>query len=1750
MKVFASHVQLFVCCVLLISTRVEAQNFQELWRSPADVSAPTGERMYDMVLDGAGDIYLTGDAATNHLGPKTHFHLAKYDSQGTLRWSRRLVGPGGRSSFGRSIALDPQGNVVVAGYANTKFNQHDGVVAKYDSNGNQLWLSTFDGVAHGVDRVLKVAVSPEGDIAFAGLSQCPGQRLNLTTAVLDSEGDLDWYQVYDGGVGEDEVSASVAFDPLGDVVVAGHSPGPNSTDIVTIKYRPDGETLWIQRYDGPAGLEERATDMAVDDAGNVFVTGTSESTNDVRQIVVLGYDTDGTLTWLRRHQHANVGLDDSSELLVNADSVYVVGTVYAFDTDFELVTLRLNRATGAEIWAAQFGESQGEYGQSIALDSTGNILVTGRSTGPGTGLDFCTVKYTPNGSRVWAAAFNSGNDNDDAPVKIALDSNDRITIAGDATLRGGLSQFQLVQYQANEASGLPVFTRGPLSRVMLEGGTLNLNVSTTGNQPITLQWFFNNNPMSGETNADFTLPSAHASDAGRYWVLASNSVGAAISPTANINIAFAPVVLHQPDSVNLFREAEVDFRVIAEGTPPLSYQWLHDGQVISGAHEPTFFIPSLQPEHVGNYSVVISNEFGSVVSQNAALDIIAQPVSRVWLRQTAGGGVSASADFLATDEANNLCIAGAFTDANYRDGGIVEKRNPDGHLLWSRTFASARINDMTCGNVGKVYICGMTNTTAGNTNWFVTAYDAHGNVDWHHGFSPSGDLDFAQALTLDADGALLVAGQTRNPTNGLDFLVVKYSASGALLWTRTFNRNAASDDRAYAVVTDPNRNIYVTGDTRGNGLDILTVAYDPSGNTLWSTTTSGPSGDDRGLAALIESGGDLIVGGEWDDQSNRQLVALKYDSAGLVTHTNLTGGSGLDTFADLGLDSLNSIVILGTTAGASNQDILVAKWTPLGTLAWTTILQGPHNENDEATGLAIGSLGDIFVSGTIFQPSTDHDLFLAKLTTLGDVSWIQTEDGPIAFTDRANAIALDASEAIYIGGSITEIDNGQDLAVLRYGQFSDPSNLRPVVDLEQPRNGQSFLAPANIVLDAFAQDSEGPIDRVEFYSGDTLIGAAIHPPYLFHLQNVPAGEYVITARAFDQLGRRSHSRAARIKVLGAASIITPPTGLLANEGQTVVLDPEVSGTGLRFQWRLNGVAIDDETNRVLTIVELDEGSAGSYTLAVANGVSGEISAPALVVFNANSQNLADNFDAAPDFHDEFLLFRAHNTNATAETSEPNHAGRPGGKSVWFTWTPPVTGLATIHTRGSSFDTILAVYTGDALANLVPVVSDDDRDGFGNSRVAFNATQGVEYHVALDGYDGASGELLVDIEVVESAEAIPVITTQPQGATVVPGGSATLSVAATSPTPIRYQWFRNCVPIPGATNATLALTNVGVAQVGSYLVRLRNLGPRDVESDAALIHLGLDPNVRSRAKFAELADGNTRQASSLLPAAIPPLTTGTAGSQTFSTHDATTEAGEPLHCGSIANSTHWITIPVATNGSLRVDTIGSDFDTILAVYTGGSFATFVQVACDENSAPDGISSQLVLDVVADTTYHVVVAGRNNAQGTVQLNWQLGNPPNVSAAPVGFTDRAGSMGNLAVTASGDPAPGYQWQFNGLDLAGETNASLSFASLNATNSGLYTIGVSNAFGSTNYSATLSIADSLLIRHDLVSLIGGSFQLNVTNLLGRELIFQYTTNMGGTIQWFDLDTNSPASGSHQFSDSGAGNSTRRFYRIKEIAP
>jgi hypothetical protein len=193
--------------------------------------------------------------------------------------------------------------------------------------------------------------------------------------------------------------------------------------------------------------------------------------------------------------------------------------------------------------------------------------------------------------------------------------------------------------------------------------------------------------------------------------------------------------------------------------------------------------------------------------------------------------------------------------------------------------------------------------------------------------------------------------------------------------------------------------------------------------------------------------------------------------------------------------------------------------------------------------------------------------------------------------------------------------------------------------------------------------------------------------------------------------------------------------------------------------------------------------------------------------------------------------------ATRQTGEPAHAGVTGAGSIWYSWRAPLDGPVTFETTGSSFDTLLGIYTGSTLGGLNLVGADNNSAGNGASRVTFNAVNNTLYRVAVD---GAGDEGVVRLSWM--GPMAPLIISSPSSTNVPAGANASFRVNVTGTPPLGYQWWHHGTNlqdgsyVSGANSAVLSLHKIQMAHAGAYRVVVTNAYGAVASAPANLIVL--------------------------------------------------------------------------------------------------------------------------------------------------------------------------------------------------------------------------------------------------------------------------------------------------------------------------
>jgi hypothetical protein len=531
---------------------------------------------------------------------------------------------------------------------------------------------------------------------------------------------------------------------------------------------------------------------------------------------------------------------------------------------------------------------------------------------------------------------------------------------------------------------------------------------------------------------------------------------------------------------------------------------------------------------------------------------------------------------------------------------------------------------------------------------------------------------------------------------------------------------------------------------------------------------------------------------------------------------------------------------------------------------------------------------------------------------------------------------------------------------------------------------------------------------------------------------------------------------------------------------------------ITFQWKRNGVNIPGAVTTLFGFNATDNflvptvqpQDAGMYSVVVYNSGGAVDSLPAvLLINNIPALPVGDAFAQGGQLSGFGGVGQSANFTATKEAGEPNHGGKPGGASVWLKWIAPDTGIVNFGTRGSGFDTTIGIYTGSSIGNLIPVNGDDDEAGYLNSSVTFNAIAGTQYAIAIDGFYGDRGNIIVRWQLEKTPDQVPEILTQPQSQTVPLGQFIQLSVVIKSNAPAYlFQWFFNGDQISGQNQPTLVIPGAEPRLVGSYRVQITGPGnpPRSTLSDVAHIQVNLEssgsnPKTQAQPKFREGTDPFSGPSG--IPRPGPPRAapaSGFTGTQMFNTYGAVKEPGEPNHCGEAGGASYWFSYLAPASGQLSVNTLGTGFNNVLAIYTGSptNFPGLVSVACSSTNSGNG-NEAVLFPASIGTNYYIVVDGVGGATGLVILNYSLGAPPIITNQPSSQTVNFGSNATFSVGATGTPVLSYQWRFNTTNiLAGQTGTFLTVTNAQSTNAGEYTVVVTNSYGAaTSTVATLSL-------------------------------------------------------------------------------
>lgn len=432
----------------LLMLIISSVSFGEVVSRIMTYNGPGGQldKCTGIVQDNLGRVYATGVSWGGN-NTKEDYATIKFGEDGDFLWVARYDGPGHNLDYASAIAIDNAGNVYVTGWSRTgtSLGTEDYVTIKYNTNGQQVWVRSYDGAVgecYYYDYARAIVVDAQGNVYVTGQSWGNDNlRDDYLTIKYNSAGVLQWAKRYNGPSSKEDIAYSLSLDAAGNVYVTGTSFMNNmGYDMLTIKYNGTGTQQWAVRYNGPANSNDAAAEVKADPSGNVYITGSSYGGTMKLDYATIKYNTTGTQQWIKRFNGEANDTDCATSIDLDVyNNVYVTGYSKSLPSGtspgrYDYYTIKYANVDGAIMWQNKYDAGSTDKAWDIKVVNKScaisgpqgdipcwdiDVYITGESIGIGTSNDFVTIRYNEAGATKWTNRFNGPLNGSDAAYTIS-----------------------------------------------------------------------------------------------------------------------------------------------------------------------------------------------------------------------------------------------------------------------------------------------------------------------------------------------------------------------------------------------------------------------------------------------------------------------------------------------------------------------------------------------------------------------------------------------------------------------------------------------------------------------------------------------------------------------------------------------------------------------------------------------------------------------------------------------------------------------------------------------------------------------------------------------------------------------------------------------------------------------------------------------------------------------------------------------------------------------------------------------------------------------------------------------------------------------------------------------------------------------------------------------------------------------------------------------------------------------------------
>jgi hypothetical protein len=436
---------LFILIVFCYAKLSYCQVYQE-WISIFDNIPSNISSSSSISADNLGNIYVLGKNSNDIV-------LRKYDNQGNILWLQRYNGPGNGSDNPSKLLIDKE-YVYVVGRSMGIETGEDYVTIKYDSAGNQKWVSRYTSPGNYRDAAYGIAIDKSNNVYVTGESRSlNGVNRECVTIKYDADGKQIWIKTFTCSIWT--WGTDIKTDNKNNIFIAGRA----CNDFLLLKYDSNGVQQFVSFYNGPVDSDDAARCIELDYEGNIFVAGNSIG-EYYWDYALVKYDSMGNELWVRRYNGPANFMDHLADMKIDSKgNVYVTGYSTQIGRGYDFTTIKYN-THGDQLWIATYHNGLNDIANELILDSFGNIYVTGQSDGNGTNFDYATVKYDSSGNQKWVIRYNYSPQHDDEARGIAIDNENNIFVTGVSYVWGN-SNSVTIKYNQTMTGVFPVSTEIP-----------------------------------------------------------------------------------------------------------------------------------------------------------------------------------------------------------------------------------------------------------------------------------------------------------------------------------------------------------------------------------------------------------------------------------------------------------------------------------------------------------------------------------------------------------------------------------------------------------------------------------------------------------------------------------------------------------------------------------------------------------------------------------------------------------------------------------------------------------------------------------------------------------------------------------------------------------------------------------------------------------------------------------------------------------------------------------------------------------------------------------------------------------------------------------------------------------------------------------------------------------------------------------------------------------------------------------------